>query len=169
MSCCLCRLFTLDCLKKIAGIKSYNDDLLFYTAEKLAYDRQVKPLVGEACYDELCVAKSTDALTPIQQQLIDKIKPFAGWAIKYYFLLNRALEIEPSGNYARTEGSNYADRAVGNDSVMSACADNMEFYKADVKAFLEANAVDFPCYVPDPTECGDETKPTGYYTGITTW
>lgn len=164
---CECRLITPERVLFLTSSSPNveGDDMEFAFAA--AHDDYLRPLLGDACFDALCAAVAGTP-TAEEQALLDKLEKCAAYAVAYeHCVYDPNNRIVPAGVGQTTfEGPFGFQKAT--DIARTRLADRLSQRRdseADkVRAFLDANAADYPCWpTPPSTVCG---CPPGAYIGV---
>ena len=168
--CCHCELIDEACFRKTIGPIKLSKNISWediQPASVLAHDVDITAVIGAQCYQDLCLRKSTDALTDADLNLLGAIQKFATWAIYYRFLdSNPSVEVTPVGMIRRS-GMDF-EQAPPNDYqlAVSSAGKYMQMYKREFEAWLKANAAAYPC-LPQKEDCGCGAKPYTLSTMVT--
>ena len=119
-----------------------------------AHSRFIKPLIGKACFDELCAAIKANTLTPDQIELLQEGCMFFAYAIAFEhasshpsveFNVSGAVILDPTKYQHALPGE-----LLGKISYYQGL---METYKTEFENWLQDNVDKFPCY--EPEDCAE--------------
>jgi len=165
MACCKCFLIDLPCFRDYSNLKIHGG-ITTETIKRqliLAHEKNLIPLLGEACYDELCTAKEAETLTPEQTELIrDYITPYIAFNVEFIYL-NSNVHYTAAGAILH-EGDGYNQpSSTDKQNAAEMARDNMSFYKKKLEQYLIDNKETFTCYEVDECKitCADDE--VGYF------
>jgi hypothetical protein len=123
-------------------------------AFRLAHDMDVRPLLGDACLQQLCNALQGPDPDAIELALLAELRPWLAWAIGYRLLeLRPDLQLDPAGLLRRAaEGTTPADFKALRD-LMQLAGHRAAYYRRRLWQWLAEHKADFPC-LPDAIDCG---------------
>lgn len=123
---------------------------------KAAQEQYIKPLLGDALYDELQTQKAAGTLTSANTALITAMTPLIIWRSYQVYLTFEGLYVTPMG--LRQYGEDNSQPAPTNrrQAVQDYIEGQAESETVQVQKFLSDNKTDYPLL---PTNCEYNARP----------